>query len=184
MIDWVMRAQGVSFRHAVELFRAGEIPVVSGARRSNVRRLPTPVTTDADDAGALAQVVDFYHRTLVGSPEALAYLAARRIDGNDVVERFSLGYANRTLGLRLPHRQTKTGAALRGQLARLGVYRTSGHEHLAGSVVVPVIDARAPSPTSTAGRSPRTCGRAHRSTSTCPDPTGGCGTRRGSSVAR
>ena len=139
VIDWVMRAQGVSFRHAVELLRAGEIPVLSGARRSNVRRLPAPVTTDADDACALAQVVDFYHRTLLESPEALGYLAARKIDSNDVIERFSLGYANRTLGLRLPHRQTKTGAALRGQLARLGVYRASGHEHLAGSVVVPVM---------------------------------------------
>ena len=32
VIDWVMRAQGVSFRHAVELLRAGEIPVLSGAR--------------------------------------------------------------------------------------------------------------------------------------------------------
>jgi len=139
-IDWVMRAQGISFRHAVELLRAGEIPVVSGARRSNVRRLAAPVATDASDAAALAQVVDYYHRTLVGSPEALAYLAARKIDGNGVIERFSLGFANRTLGLRLPHRQTKAGAALRGQLSRLGVYRASGHEHLAGSVVVPVTD--------------------------------------------
>lgn len=144
-IDWVMRAQGVSFRHATELLRAGvmggagEIPVLSGVRRSNVRRLPAPVATDASDADALAQVVDYYHRTLLESPEALGYLAARKIDSNDAVKRFSLGYANRTLGLRLPHRQTKTGAALRGQLARLGVYRSSGHEHLAGSVVVPVV---------------------------------------------
>ena len=138
-IDWVMRAQGVSFRHAVELLRAGEIPVLSGVRRSNVRRLPAPVATDASDAAALAQVVDYYHRTLLESPEALGYLAARKIDSNDAVKQFSLGYANRTLGLRLPHRQTKTGAALRGQLARLGVYRSSGHEHLAGSVVVPVV---------------------------------------------
>jgi len=141
VIDWVMVAQGVSFRHAVELLRAGEVPVVSGARRSNVRRLPAPVEADASDTAALAQVVDYYHRTLLDSPEALAYLATRKIDGNDVIERFRLGYANRTLGLRLANKQTKTGAAIRGQLARLGVYRTSGHEHLAGSVVVPVIDA-------------------------------------------
>ncbi len=140
VVDWVMRAQGVSFRHAVELLRAGEVPIVSGARRSTTRRLQAPVEQDASDGAALAQVVDYYHRTLVGSPEALAYLGSRRIDGNDVIERFSLGYANRTLGLRLPHKQTKTGAALRGQLQRLGVYRTSGHEHLAGSVVVPVVD--------------------------------------------
>ena len=146
VIDWVMVAQGVSFRHAVELLRAGlvgggeGIPVLSGARKSNVRRLPAPIATDASDAEALAQVVDYYHATLRSSPEALAYLAARKLSGNDVAERFRLGHANRTLGLRLPHKQTKTGAALRGQLQRLGVYRSSGHEHLAGSLVVPVLD--------------------------------------------
>jgi hypothetical protein len=31
------------------------------------------------------------------------------------------------------------GAALRGQLQRLGLYRASGHEHFSGSLVIPVI---------------------------------------------
>src|SRR5271166_3797416 len=141
VIDWVMRAEGVSFRHAVELLRAGETPVVTGARRATTRRLSSPVEADADDQAALAQVVRYYHATLTESPEALAYLARRRIDDPAAVERFSLGFANRTLGLRLPNKQTKTGALLRGRLERLGLYRASGHEHLAGSLVVPVIDA-------------------------------------------
>jgi len=140
-IDWVMRAEGVSFRHAVELLRAGEQPVVTGTARSTVRRLPAPIEADAGDAEALTQVVAYYHATLTESPEALAYLARRRIDDPAAIERFSLGYANRTLGLRLPDKQRKAGAELRGRLERLGIYRASGHEHLAGSVVVPVIDA-------------------------------------------
>jgi len=140
VIDWVMRAEGVSFRHAVELLRAGEQPVVTGSARSTVRRLPAPVEATAGDAEALLQVVAYYHATLTESPEALAYLARRKIDDPAALERFSLGYANRTLGLRLPNKNRKAGAELRGRLGRLGVFRESGHEHLAGSVVVPVID--------------------------------------------
>jgi DNA primase len=56
------------------------------------------------------------------------------------VERFRLGYANRTLGYRLPAKNRKAGEELRGALQRLGVLRESGHEHLSGSLVVPVFD--------------------------------------------
>jgi len=142
VIDWVMRAEGVSFRHAVELLRAGEPPVITGAARSTIRRLPAPVEDSAGDAEVLAQVVRYYHATLTESPEALAYLARRRIDDPAALERFSLGFANRTLGLRLPPKERKRGAELRGRLERLGIYRESGHEHLVGSVVVPVIDTK------------------------------------------
>jgi DNA primase len=59
VIDWVMKAEGVSFRHAVELLRA-DVPVDSSAppvKTSTVRKLPPPVDRTADDAGALEQVV-------------------------------------------------------------------------------------------------------------------------------
>ena len=125
-IDWVMKAQGVSFRHAVELLRAGEIPTVTGTAHSTVRRLPAPVDTEAGDTEALAQVVSYYHATLKESPEALSYLVRRKIDDPEAVEQFSLGYANRTLGYRLPHKRRKDGAELRGRLERLGVYRDIG----------------------------------------------------------
>jgi DNA-binding transcriptional ArsR family regulator len=42
------------------------------------------------------------------------------------------------LGLRLPNKARRDGAELRGRLIRLGVFRESGHEHLAGSLVVPL----------------------------------------------
>jgi DNA primase len=58
-----------------------------------------------------------------------------------MIEAFQLGYGNRTLGYRLPAGQVKAGAALRGQLQRLGVYRSSGHEHFYGCVTVPLFDA-------------------------------------------
>jgi len=144
VIDWVMRSQGVSFRHAVELLREGR----AGAQllgpapaRSTVRRLPSPIESDAGDAEALAQVVGFYHATLLSSPAALGYLRSRRVDDPEAVEAFRLGHADRTLSYRLPTKERKEGAELRGRLGRLGIFRASGHEHFNGCVVVPVWDS-------------------------------------------
>jgi hypothetical protein len=44
------------------------------------------------------------------------------------------------LGLRLPEKNRKQGANLRGRLQALGIFRTSGHEHFTGSLVIPVLD--------------------------------------------
>lgn len=62
VIDWVMRAEGVNFRHAVELLRDG-MPAISPApapKRSTVRRLAAPVQMGAADHELLGQVVDYY----------------------------------------------------------------------------------------------------------------------------
>lgn len=83
----------------------------------------------------------FYADTLAESPEALAYLARRRIDLPEAVTAFGLGYANRTLGYRLPASNRREGAELRGRLQQLGVIRQSGHEHFNGSLVIPVVNA-------------------------------------------
>ena len=143
VIDWVMRAEGVSFRHAVELLRTGAPISISASgppRRGTVRRLPAPVDESLDDAAVLDRVVGFYSQTLRESAEALGWLEARRIGHPDAIERFDLGFSNRTLGYRLPDRQRRAGAELRGRLQTLGVYRASGHEHFAGSVVFPIRD--------------------------------------------
>jgi DNA primase len=105
-----------------------------------VRKLPSPIDRSAEDSELLAQVVAFYHRALLESPEALGYLQGRRVDHAEALEHFKLGYANRTLGYRLPEKNRKDGAELRGRLQRLGILRDSGHEHFNGSVVVPVFD--------------------------------------------
>ena len=143
VIDWVMRAEGVSFRHAVGLLRAGA-PTTSvegpAPRRSTVAKLAAPFDTSAADRQLLAEVVGFYAQTLRESGEAQEFLARRRIDHPEAVQRFQLGFANRTLGYRLPAKNRQAGADIRGRLQRLGVYRPSGHEHFAGSLVVPVVN--------------------------------------------
>jgi DNA primase catalytic core len=139
-IDWIMRTQGVSFRHAVEILREGQPLAAKVVRQSTVPKLPAPVALDADERELLRQVIGYYHETLKQSPEALAYLERRGIRSAEAIERFRLGFANRTLGLRLPESNRKDGGAIRERLQRLGILRESGHEHFNGSLVIPVID--------------------------------------------
>ena len=140
-IDWTMKKNGVSFRHAVELLREGLGSITEGAvKHTTVRALPPPVSMDADDQALIDQVTDYYHQSLKQSPEALAYLQARGLTHPALIDTFKLGYANRTLGLRLPNKQRKDGADIRARLERIGIYRASGHEHFNGSLVFPVLD--------------------------------------------
>jgi len=142
-IDWVMKANGVSFRHAVELLRADYFPLaaapVQPVKQSTVPKLPPPVARDADDRALLVQVVDYYSRTLKQSPEALKYLASRGLQSSEIIDRFQLGFANRTLGYGLEDKNRVAGAEMRGRLQELGILRKSGHEQFNGSLVIPVI---------------------------------------------
>ena len=95
----------------------------------------------ADPPSLLSSVTAFYAQTARESSEVAAFLSRRGLDHPELMDRFRLGYANRTLGLILPDKQLAAGAKVRGTLQRLGVLRTSGHEVLRGSLVVPVCDA-------------------------------------------
>lgn len=148
-IDWVLKKNGVSFRHAVELLREGlpsstpprGVAADSGrVKRSTVRALPPPVAFDADDQALLNQTVDYYHERLLATSEAHAYLLARGLNHPELVSTFRLGLADRTLGLRLPDNRRKAGADIRARLTQIGVYRESGHEHFNGSLIIPVVD--------------------------------------------
>lgn len=144
VIQFVQRYDGVSFRHAFELLKTGKLSALAapsvGAplKKSTVPRLASPLTADADDQAALRQVIDYYHARLKENPAALAYLKKRGIAA-EAVEVFRLGFVDRTLGLRLPQANRKEGAAIRERLTRLGVLRDTGHEHLRGRVVFPVV---------------------------------------------
>ncbi len=145
VIDWVMQAEGLSFRHAVEVLRTDIVAVAAASpagrvKRSTVTRLSAPIARDAADHEVLRQVVAYYHVTLTASPEALGYLERRGLRSAALIEHFQLGFANRTLGYRLPARNRQTGAALRGRLEQLGLLRASGHEHFNGALVVPITD--------------------------------------------
>ncbi|MDY4336055.1 CHC2 zinc finger domain-containing protein [Pectobacterium brasiliense] len=137
VIDWVMKTEGLSLPHAVGKLRRelGSVPVAE----------PLPpvadIANEQESQALLHRVTEFYHHTLLNAPEAIAYLEKRRLHHPELVAQFRLGFANRTLGYRLPSKKLKDGAAIRAQLQAIGVMRDSGHEHLAGSLVVPVIDS-------------------------------------------
>ena len=143
VIDWVMKMEGVSFKHAVELLLSDFIPLAATetrpVKKATVKKLDQPLTDEDDDA-LMLQVVNYYHNTLKQTPDALDYLKQRGIDNPEIIDHFKLGFANRSLGYRLPDKNRKAGAEVRGRLTQLGIYRESGHEHFNGSLVIPVIN--------------------------------------------
>ena len=145
-IQFVEKFDGVSFRHAFELLANGGKAAYENTRsrprkKATNSKLPCPLDVDADDGTLLDQVSDYYHQRLKQSKSAVDYLATRGLDDQALVERFRIGFADRTLGLRLPDKNRKDGAALRERLQSVGVFRKeSGHEHFNGSLVFPIVN--------------------------------------------
>ena len=148
VIDFIMKIDGVSFRHAVELLVNSELPSLPVEvnhlpkiiKRNSTPKLSNPLAANSDNQTALTQVVDYYHETLKSSSEALDYLESRGLKNKELIDTFKIGYANRTLAYRLPQKNRAEGANIRGQLQEIGIIRKSGHEHFNGSIIVPVAD--------------------------------------------
>jgi DNA primase len=143
VIAFIMAFEKVSFRHAVDLLRreAGTVPAPAtlttkvGTMHPVLIEPATPMT----DAALLAHVADYYHQTLKNTAKGMAYLRERGILSPEAVNTFKLGFANRTLGYRVPT-TTAQGQALKEQLQRIGILRQTGHEHFSGCVVFPILD--------------------------------------------
>jgi DNA primase len=145
VIAWVMRAEGISFTHAVELLKRNYLPSTASTaepppRISTVPKLPALFQTNVDDQKLLNIVVDYYHRMLKQSPEPQQYLIQRGLKSSEMVEHFRLGFSNRSLNYHLPDKNRVEGARQRGRLEELGIFRESGHEHFVGSLVIPILN--------------------------------------------
>ncbi len=139
-IDWVMKTKRVSFRLALEMLRKEAPSLVAALPPTTKPQLePLAESPDVPDAVVMRRTVDYYHETLKDCVEAQAYLEQRGLVSSEMVQHFRIGYANRTLGYRLPKSQLHAGAQIRAQMQRLGLFRSSGHEHFRGCVVVPVL---------------------------------------------
>ncbi len=145
-VETILEAHGATLAAAgfADQIAAFQVPRVPKRLRSP---LPCPLSATADDAGLSRQVVDYYHAQLRGGDGSggnpgRAYLAERGLDSRELIERFSLGWSDRTLGVRIPAKPYAEGAGLRDRLERLGWFRAgTGHEHFRGSVVVPIFGA-------------------------------------------
>lgn len=144
-IQFIERHDGVSFRHAFELLNQGGNVAFTAAplqKQATVPRLPCPLDAAADDPTLFGQVTGYYHERLKQSAPARAYLASRGLDSDELIARFQIGFADRTLGLRLPDSNRNEGETLRTRLAQLGLWRDSGHEHFNGCITVPLHNER------------------------------------------
>jgi DNA primase catalytic core len=142
-IQFVQFHDGVSFRHALDLLRQGGNAVFAArplTKQNTIPQLPCPLDAQADDPALFRQVVAYYQQRLKDTATARAYLASRGLDDEAMLAHFQIGFADRSLGLRLPEKNRKEGEALRLRLTRLGLWRESGHEHFNGCVVVPLHD--------------------------------------------
>jgi len=143
VIRWVEKLHGVSFTKAVHMLKEQSPALAAGSgvvKHATTTKLDTPFKLDADDQVLFNQVIEYYHEGLKQNPEAIAYLKKRGLNNSDMIDHFKLGFANRTLGYRLPKANRKTGAAMRGALQRIGLMRNTGHEHFNGSIVFPITD--------------------------------------------
>lgn len=142
VVEFVAKAEGVSAKHAVELLKAefepdAETPTV---KHSTTEKLDRLVDTDEPDDVVLHRVLGFYRQTLKETPKALDYLRDRGLRDPELIDKLGIGFADRTLGYRLPRKNRKAGDAIRTQLRRIGILRDTGHEQFRGSIIVPIHD--------------------------------------------
>ena len=149
-VDFIMRKESVSFRQAVEILRecAGYAPEPGRltTRQGTEHPILVKPGPELTDQALRDTVTDYYHKTFLNDPKAMTYLRQRCCLHPEAIKTFKLGYANRTLGYRVP-RTTADGKTLKERLTRLGIFRQprgdcgqGGHEHLSGSVVLPILD--------------------------------------------
>ena len=124
-IQFVQFHDGVSFRHAFEVLAHGQAFAAQPlTKQATVPKLDCPLVLDADDVALMNQALAYYRERLAQTPAALEYLKRRGIES--AIEPFGLGFADRTLGLRLPMKNRSDGEALRTRLQKLGLLRESG----------------------------------------------------------
>ncbi|WP_456311516.1 CHC2 zinc finger domain-containing protein [Serratia proteamaculans] len=142
VVDWMMKTENFSLPKAVLRLRE-----FGGCASSSAAAVPASpparqTLTDLDDDGQalLGQAVNWYHRNLLNSPDALAWLEKRGLNHPELVSHFRLGFAGaHGIAGALPSPHSKEGKSLRVRLTGLGVVRESNRQdHFRGCLIVPV----------------------------------------------
>ncbi len=145
VIDFVMKADGLDFRAAVDKL----MPGMRGGGAQPPRRTPEKAAATACPAKLpersrvapekanrlLERVVELYAQGFAEVPDGRAYLDGRGIADAGLLGRHRVGYAAGRLKDLLP----KDGQ-LKEELKALGVLLDNGQERFAGCVVFPVLD--------------------------------------------
>jgi DNA primase len=149
-VEWVMRAEGVSRKHAAGMLREGEITLTRKNEGPKKGAVPTKTTVramgfafkaDDPDHVILEDIADFYARALEHHEQAKAFLQDRGLRHPGLARHFKLGAADKTIGLHIPLPNRLLGRQVRDRLRALGIFRSdTGHEQLNGCLVVPLFD--------------------------------------------
>jgi len=149
VIAWVMKTQGIGFRHAAEVLSRRldgfgfELRTLEGPPPKLSRRpmFESPVRSRDDDQTILKRVVHFYADAGARTGATRTYLAGRGLDSPELIEHFEIGHADGTLGWHIPPSDRKEGRTIRSHLVRLGLCRgKTGKERFDGFVTFPVYD--------------------------------------------
>jgi DNA primase len=124
VIDFVRRADGLSFREALDRLSDGS--VLPRRNPGSEERL------SLDDRMILTAACAVYHETLLQAPKALSYLEERGI-GLPLVRRCRLGYSD---GRSLRQYLRRHRLSLR-RATQMGLLWRDGGETMAGRVVIP-----------------------------------------------
>jgi len=141
VIQWVMKMENVAFRRAVEILLGAPDTELHATKRSTPH---LPQIDLGEDDRTLKDVVTRYYAERLhatSSPDGLAYLERRGIRNDELIERFRIGFADRTLGYRMPTKDYKPGREMRERLERVGLFRQeTAREHFNGCVTFPIFD--------------------------------------------
>ena len=89
----------------------------------------------------LTNTFEYYHQSLLKTQDVLALL--ERKCGNltvEILEKFQVGYSNRSLGISLPRPRSVQGDIIRGVLQRYALLKPNGHETFRGALLFPEFD--------------------------------------------
>lgn len=133
VLAFVMRAEQVGFREAVDRLGGTHLSAPVAMRRAAPRPAPSGVEDrTTEELAVLRAATSFYHHQLLAEPDAVAYLAERGIDSS-TIRRYRLGYAaGDQLAAYLRWQRLPLGAAL-----QVGLLTRGGKEFLAGRLVTP-----------------------------------------------
>lgn len=91
------------------------------------------------DLTAAQRFCNFTHQTLRENIDAMEALESLGIDDFNLVDHFSLGYADGSYLKQLPHRDSFEGGYERGILQRLGITNDIGRFNFPKSIIIPVV---------------------------------------------
>lgn len=146
-VEWLMRAEGISAPVAKEMLRSGAALTRTPTKglkgrvrkKADVRMLPSIMSGTEEDAELLRKIADYYHERLIQSEEARTALEAHRLDAR-AIEEFRLGYADKTLGMRIPSSAYPAGKKMRDRLVALGALSGTKRRDRDKRFVVPLFD--------------------------------------------